>query len=77
MTPRLHSSLISGCLLSRSGVRETHPETDGDNSGCSGLKEAEEALLGKETPPREGFLEKRTPDLWLERCGGVRYVEEE
>lgn len=38
---------------------------------------SQEALLGKETPPREGFLEKRTPDLWLERCGGARYGEEE
>ena len=35
-------------MLSRSGVRETHPETDSANSGLSGLKEAEEALLGKE-----------------------------
>lgn len=60
------SSLISGCLLSRSGVRETHPETDSNNSSRSGLKEAEEALLGKEAavvgreaPPPEGVLEKR------------------
>jgi hypothetical protein len=33
-----------------------------------GLKEALEALLGKEAlVVGGGFLEKRSPDLWLER----------
>lgn len=65
VTQRLHSSLISRTSLSRSG---RHTQKQKMTSRVPGLKEAQESLLGKEAlVVGEGFLEKRSPDLWLER----------
>lgn len=48
-------------------VREAHPETDNDNQGAR-LEGSPGGPAGKGGPGgREGFLEKRSPDLWLER----------
>lgn len=48
-------------------VREAHPETDNDSQGAR-LEGSPGGPAGKGGPGGPGgFLEKRSPDLWLER----------